>query len=76
MTKLPAIKAKKLIKVPRTLNFTQTHRKGSHFFFTHPDGRTTVVPVHPGKDLGKGLLHSILQDIKLSPEKFQELLKK
>jgi len=74
MTKLPTVKAIKLIKILNSLGFIQTHRKGSHIFFSHPDGRTTVVPMHSSKDIGKGLLHAILHDIKLSPEEFRKLL--
>lgn len=76
MSKLPIIKARQLFKVLKLLGFVQTHKKGSHFFFTHPDGRTTVVPVHPKEDIGKGLLRAILRDIEISVDKLNELLKK
>lgn len=36
--------------------------------------RTTVVPVHPGKTIGKGLMRSILNDIKMSVEEFEKYL--
>jgi predicted RNA binding protein YcfA (HicA-like mRNA interferase family) len=37
-------------------------QKGSHMHFHHPTrpGKLTV-PMHAGKELGKGLLHSILK---------------
>ncbi len=76
MPKLPAIKSKELIKIMSNLGFEQSRQKGSHGFFKHPDGRTTVVPIHPGKDIGKGLIRAILQDIKISPEEFLKKLKK
>lgn len=76
MSKLPIIKARQLIKVLKLLGFAETHRKGSHFFFAHKDGRTTVVPVHPAETLGKGLLRSILRDIDISVEEFNKLLRK
>lgn len=34
----------------------------------HPDGRTTVVPVHRGEVLGPGLLGKILRDTNLTAE--------
>ena len=76
MSKLPIIKARQLFKVLKLLGFIQTHGKGSHFFFSHPDGRTTVVPNHPAETLGKGLLRAILRDIETSVDEFNELLKK
>jgi predicted RNA binding protein YcfA (HicA-like mRNA interferase family) len=38
----------------------------------HPDGRSTTVPVHPGRDVPKGTLRSVLEDAQMSVE---ELLK-
>lgn len=76
MSKLSPIKARKLIKILLLLGFIQIRSKGSHFFFTHADGRTTVVPVHPSKEIGIGLIRAILHDIQLSLEQFNNLLKK
>jgi len=36
----------------------------------HPDGRTTVVPVHPGEDIGRGLLRKIIRDARVDIEEF------
>lgn len=58
MTRLPTMTPRRLIKT---------------FFFKHPDGRTTVVPFHRGKDIGRGLLRSILNDIKKTPDEFRKL---
>lgn len=74
MTKLPSLKARKLIKVLNKLGFSQVRQKGSHAFFSHTDGRTTVIPIHPTKEVGKGLLRSILHDIQLSPDEFDKLI--
>ena len=76
MSKLPIIKSRRLFKVLKLIGFTQTHKKGSHFFFAHTDGRTTVIPVHPKEDLGKGLLRAVLRDIEISVDRLNELLKK
>lgn len=73
MAKLSPVKARRLVSVLHKLGFEQTHRRGSHFFFAHSDGRTTVVPIHPTKEIGVGLLRSILHDVKLSPEEFGNL---
>lgn len=73
MSKLPLLKARELIKILKRLGFSKVRQKGSHTFFSHPDGRTTVVPFHQGKQIGRGLLRSILNDINVSPEKFKKI---
>lgn len=40
----------------------------------HPDGRSTVVPVHPGEELGRGILMEIMNDVGISKREFLELL--
>ena len=76
MSKLPIIKARDILKVLKILSFTLKHKKGSHFFFSHKDDRTTVIPIHPSETLGKGVLRSILRDIEISVEELNNLLKK
>lgn len=73
MNKLPSFKAKEVIKILHKLGFEKVRQKGSHAFFSHANGRTTVVPIHQGRSIGKGLLRSILHDIKISPEEFNNL---
>jgi predicted RNA binding protein YcfA (HicA-like mRNA interferase family) len=58
------------------LGFTAVRQKGSHVFYRHPDGRTTTVPNHPGRDLSRPLLREILREIELTPEVFVEELKR
>lgn len=74
MTKLPTLKPQKIIKILNKLGFKKIRQEGSHIFFKHTDGRTTVVPFHKGKDIGRGLTRSILKDINLTPKEFQKLL--
>jgi len=50
-------------------------QKGSHTFYRHDDGRTTTVPHHPGRDLSRPLIRSILKEIGVAPDEFAELLK-
>ncbi len=73
MSKPPVLKAKEVVRIIEKLGFANTRKKGSHFFFRHPDGRTTVIPVHPGKTIGLGLMRSILNDIKISVEEFKKI---
>jgi predicted RNA binding protein YcfA (HicA-like mRNA interferase family) len=74
MPKLVPIKPIKFIKILRELGFKERDAEGSHVFFCHPDGRTTVVPVH-SKEISKGLLRKILNDIQLSVEEYDKLRK-
>lgn len=70
MSKLAPLKPTELIRILNRLGFERIRQKGSHIYFRHPDGRSTVVPFHKGEDIGKGLLSEILKDIELSWEEF------
>ena len=70
MSRLTPLKTIETIRVLNRLGFTRIRQKGSHIYFRHPDGRSTVVPFHKGEDLGRGLLKAILRDIDLSWEEF------
>ena len=68
------LKARDVIRVLCLLDFRAIRQSGSHIFFLHTDGRSTLVPRHSGKDIGRGLLRQILREIEISPEKFSEYL--
>jgi predicted RNA binding protein YcfA (HicA-like mRNA interferase family) len=57
------------------LGFEAVRQKGSHVFYRHPDGRTTTVPNHPGRNLARPLLREILREIEVTPERFHEELR-
>jgi predicted RNA binding protein YcfA (HicA-like mRNA interferase family) len=71
---LAQVFGRQLIKALRRLGFEVVRTKGSHHFLQHPDGRCTVVPVHRGETIGRGLLAQILRDCDVSQEALQELL--
>lgn len=73
MSKLPVISAHELKLILFHLEFEQKRQKGSHVFFQHSDGRSTVVPFHSGENIGRGLLRKILRDIQLEPEEYLNL---
>jgi predicted RNA binding protein YcfA (HicA-like mRNA interferase family) len=73
---LPALPFRRLDKLLRRLGFLPVRQKGSHVFYRHPDGRTTTLPNHPGRDLARPLLREILREIELSPEQLQKELEK
>lgn len=74
MTKLPRLTGKAVIRALRKAGFEVVRVKGSHHFLRHADGRTTVVPVHPGETIGPGLMSKILRDCEMTRAEFQELL--
>jgi len=74
MSKLPLLTAKELMKIIEAVGFNFIRQKGSHMFFAHPDGRTTVIPRHPGEQIDRGLLHKIIKkDIQISLEEFMNI---
>lgn len=71
MSKLPLLSAKELAKVIKKLGFEFRRQEGSHMFFEHPDGRTTVIPNHPSEEIDRGLLTKIIKhDLQMSREEF------
>ena len=61
--KLPLLSANELIKILKKLDFKEIRQKGSHKFFRHSDKRSTVVPIHSSKKIGRGLLRAIINEI-------------
>lgn len=71
MSKLPLLNAREAAKVLERLGFICKRQEGSHMFFAHPDGRTTVIPNHGGEDIDRGLLNKIVKhDLKMDREEF------
>lgn len=71
---LRPLPAKKIVKILNKIGFETVRQRGSHLILKHPDGRITVVPVHPGEQIGRGLLSKIIKDAKLTREEFLKLL--
>jgi len=71
---LRPIPAKKVIKLLNKIGFEVVRQRGSHVILKHPDGRVTVVPVHSGEDIGRGLLSRIIKDAKMTRDQFLKLL--
>ena len=71
MPKTPRLKGREIIAALRKAGFEILRVKGSHHFLRHPDGRSTVVPVHAGEVIGTGLFLKILRDAEMSVEDFE-----
>jgi len=74
MTRLPSLTGEQVVKALGKAGFQVLRQKGSHIYLKHPDGRATVVPVHKGESVGRGLWRKIIQDAELSREEFLKLL--
>ena len=74
--KLPLLKARDVAKILEKVGFEFKRQKGSHMFFEHSDGRTTVIPNHPTEHVDRGLLNKIIKhDLLMSREEFLKYVK-
>jgi len=76
VSRFPVVGFREMNKVLADLGFQPVRQRGSHVFYRHIDGRTTTVPNHPGRDLTRPLVREILREIELTPEQFQEALRR
>ena len=75
MNRLRMVDASAIEKLLLRLGFARVRQRGSHVFYRHPDGRTTTVPHHGGRDLARPLIREILREIELTPQEFREKLR-
>lgn len=68
--KLPLLSSKELCAFLEKEGFYAVRQKGSHRYYQHSDGRVTVVPMHTNKDISRGLLRAILEEIKMERGEF------
>ena len=60
-----------MTRILKKLGFELIRQEGSHMFFAHPDGRTTVIPNHGGEEIDRGLLNKIVKkDLQMEREEF------
>jgi len=76
MPKLPAIKARELLRVLKKLGFYKHHQVGSHIQLKHVDGRRTTIPYHPSQEIRRGTLKAIIDDLDMTIEQFIKAIKK
>lgn len=74
MSKILPLPAKKVVKGLENIGFEQIRQKGSHLFLQHPDGRTTIVPMHPAEKIGRGMINKIIKDAKITRDEWIELI--
>jgi predicted RNA binding protein YcfA (HicA-like mRNA interferase family) len=54
------VQGKELVQLLKKHGWTEAHVRGSHHILSK-GGQHLSVPVHTGKELGKGLLHELLK---------------
>lgn len=64
--RLPALTGRRIITILEHRGFVAVRQSGSHVVLKHPDSRRVTVPVHAGRDLGRGLLRQIMRDADLT----------
>ncbi|MEK7129673.1 MAG: type II toxin-antitoxin system HicA family toxin [Patescibacteria group bacterium] len=75
MPKLPVISARKVIKVLKKKGYILDRIHGSHHVFSREsDQKSVSVPVHQGRDLGRGITLAILKDADISADEFLRLV--
>ncbi len=73
MTKLKIVPAKKLIRFLEEKGFSVSRQVGSHVVLIR-NNITVVIPSHKGKDLGRGIIASILKNANISKDIYQNLI--
>lgn len=71
--KLVSVSGKRLIKILNKKGFEVKRQKRSHVQLEDDFGRRVTVPIHPGREIGRGLLRKILRDAEISVEEYGEL---
>jgi len=69
--RVPALKARKVIRTFQNAGYILDHIEGSHYYFTHPTDRTVhfSVPHHSG-EMKRSTLAKILKQAKLTLAEF------
>jgi predicted RNA binding protein YcfA (HicA-like mRNA interferase family) len=73
MSKLKIISSSQMCKILEIIGFVSIRQKGSHKFYRHEDGRTTVIPIHAA-DLDRSLIRSILKDVDISVDDYNAMV--
>lgn len=63
MPPVPSVPGRKVVRALERHGFVVDRIRGSHHVLVHPDGRSTTVPVHAGRDVPRGTLRGVLRDV-------------
>ncbi|MBN2198095.1 type II toxin-antitoxin system HicA family toxin [Candidatus Wolfebacteria bacterium] len=76
MSKLPALKSKKVLKILLNLGFYIYHQRGSHIQLRHCQKRhlRITIPFHIRFDLPASVVNNILKQAEIPKDEFLKLL--
>jgi predicted RNA binding protein YcfA (HicA-like mRNA interferase family) len=74
MPPVPLVRGDRIVKALIRAGFYIDRTRGSHVILRRPDGRGTTVPVHGGRDVPRGTLRSILDELGLTVDELKDLL--
>lgn len=72
MARLPVISGIRFVRVMEQIGYVWDHTEGSHMILVHRERQRLSVPNH--RELGRGLLRSLISDAGLTREEFFRLL--
>jgi len=72
MARIPLISGVRFLREMEKIGYRWDHTEGSHMILVHPSRRRLSVPNH--RELGRGLVRSLIRDAGLTREEFLELL--
>ena len=72
MVRLPVLSGDDFVTLVARIGFSLDRMEGSHMILIGPTGRRLTVPKH--RELGRGLLRSLIRDAGLTREEFLELV--
>jgi len=52
LSKLPVLRGKEIVNLPKKAGFVMERQRGSHVFLKHSDKRAAVVLIHAGETIG------------------------
>ncbi|MBI2165582.1 MAG: type II toxin-antitoxin system HicA family toxin [Chloroflexi bacterium] len=73
MARLPVISGDDFVKAMRKIGYVWDHTEGSHMTLLHPSMGRLSVPRH--RELGRGLLRTLIKDAGLTRDQFMALLR-
>ena len=73
MARLPVLSGDDFVKAVAKIGYVWDHTEGSHMIVIGPTGQRLSVPRH--RELGRGLLRSLIRDADLTRREFIELLR-
>ncbi len=71
MARLPVISGDELVQIFGKIGYVRDHTEGSHMILLHPSGPRLSIPRH--RELGRGILRSLIRDAGLTRAEFMAL---